>query len=70
MVFTFVVLSMRFDKSSYTVNEDEGEVEPVLKLSEPSPCCITVYAEVTSRTGSTAATGKHCGFINYKHDPI
>ena len=60
-VFTYVEISVRFDKSSYTVNESEGTVVPVLKLDQPSPCCITVYAELTSGTRSSDATGKHCG---------
>ena len=59
---------MRFDKSSYTVKEDEGTVVPVLKLDKPSPCCITVYVELTSGTTCSDATGKHCDFINYKYD--
>ena len=61
---------MRFDESSYTVKEDEGTVVPVLILDKPSSCCITVYAELTSGTRSSNATGKLCGFINYKHNLV
>ena len=43
-----------FEDSTYTVNEADGNVQPVLVLSNPSSTAITV--EVFSTGGS--ATGK------------
>ena len=43
---------MSFDQSSYFVDEDGGSISPVLELSEPTPCCITVYVELTDKTAT------------------
>ena len=46
------MINIRFDKTSYTVDEDIGSISPVLKLDKPSPCCITVLVELTERTAT------------------
>ena len=46
--------TVRFQQQTYTVNETDGRVEPVLVLSNPSSSVITV--QVFSTDGS--ATGK------------
>ena len=48
----FIEISMSFDRSSYVVDEDGGSISPVLELSEPAPCCITVYVELTDKTAT------------------
>ena len=50
----FVAATVSFEQLSYTVNEADGRVEPVLVLSNPSSSVITV--QVFSIDGS--ATGK------------
>ena len=47
-------VTVSFEQSTYTVIEDDGRVEPVLVLSNPSSSVITV--QVFSTDGS--ATGK------------
>ena len=51
-----VEISVGFDLSTYTVEEDVGTFSPVLTLNRPSPCCITVFADLMDDT----ATGEHC----------
>jgi len=46
--------TVSFEQYTYNVHEDDGEIEPVLVLSNPSSTAITV--EVFSTDGS--ATGK------------
>ena len=58
MLIFFVAISMSFEQSSYTVDEGVGYIYPVLKLSKPAPCCITVRAELTDGPGNDKATGK------------
>ena len=52
--FYFIAATVRFEQLSYTVNEVDGTVEPVLVLSNSSSSVITV--QVCSTNGS--ATGK------------
>ena len=47
------VATVSFNESAYSVNENEGPVQPVLVLSNPSSTDVTV--EVTDRGGT--ATG-------------
>ena len=54
----FVAIPLSFEYSSYIVDEGDVSISPVLKLNEPSPCCITVYAELTDGPGRDQATGK------------
>ena len=49
-----IAVTVRFEQPTYTVNETDGRVEPVLVLSNPSSSVITV--QVFSTDGS--ATGK------------
>ena len=51
--------NISFSQSMYSVNENEGPVEPVLVLSNPSSSDITV--RVTDRGGT--ATGKHTIYV-------
>ena len=41
---------MSFRQISYPVNEDAGVVTPMLSIDKPSPCCLTVYAELINKT--------------------
>ena len=59
MKFSIVVIHVGFNQSSYTVNEYVGTLSPVLSLDRPSPCGITVFAELVDDT----ATGKLCTLI-------
>ena len=52
--FYLIDVTVNFEQQTYNVNEDDGKVEPVLILSNPSSTAITV--EVFSTDGS--ATGK------------
>ena len=55
----FVAIRVAFNPSTYTVEEDVGTFSPVLTLNRPSPCCITVFAELINST----AIGEHCTII-------
>ena len=39
---------MSFNQSTYSVNEDDGSVQPVLVLSNPSSTNITIQVKETS----------------------
>ena len=52
--FYLIAATVSFEQEAYNVNEDNGRVEPVLVLSNPSSSVITV--QVFSIDGS--ATGK------------
>ena len=43
-------IKMSFRQSSYSVSEDVGVVTPMLSIDKPSPCCLTVYAELINKT--------------------
>ena len=49
-----IAANVSFEQQTYNVNETDGQIEPVLVLSNPSSTAITV--EVFSTDGS--ATGK------------
>ena len=53
-----IEISLSFNTSTYIVNEDVGTLSPILTLNKPSPCYITVLAELTdvSATGEYIAT--------------
>ena len=44
---------MRFDQSTYRVNEDAGPAQPVLVLSNPSSTDITVQVIDTENTATS-----------------
>ena len=44
--------TVKFEQQTYTVNEDDIKIEPVLVLSNPSSSVITV--QVSSTDGSAA----------------
>ena len=50
MLFLYIEISVGFDSSTYTVEEDVGVFSPELTLDRPSPCCITVLAELVNGT--------------------
>ena len=52
----YIGLTLKFNQSVYSVDEDEELVQPVLALSNPSSYHITV--EVFSTDGT--ATGMYC----------
>ena len=61
IVFTLAI-TVIFNQSMYSVNEDAEPVQPVLVISNPSSTDITV--QVTNTDGS--ATGEYCSIlINY-----
>ena len=49
-----IVAIVHFSQSTYSVNEDDGVVQPVLVLSNPSSTDITVQV----RDNSNTATGE------------
>ena len=58
----FLAITVMFNQSMYSVNEDAGPAQPVLVISNPSSTDITV--QVTNTDGS--ATGEYCSIlINY-----
>ena len=61
--FLFLLaITVSFEQSMYSVNENAGPAQPVLVLSNPSSTTITV--EVFNTDGS--ATGEYCSIlINY-----
>ena len=57
-----LALTVMFNQTTYSVDEDAGPAQPTLVLSSPSSTNITV--EITSGGGS--ATGEYCSIlINY-----
>ena len=54
MFYCVIVITVIFDQSAYIVDEDNGPVQPVLVLSNPSTVLIVV--QVNSSDGS--AVGK------------
>ena len=54
-----IVITVMFDQSMYSVNEDAGPVQPVLVTNNPFPTDITV--QVINTDGS--ATGEYCSII-------
>ena len=54
IIANLIAANISFEQLTYTVNETDGRVEPVLVLSNPSSSVITV--QVFSTDGS--ATGK------------
>jgi len=55
----FVAIIVHFDKSIYSVAESDGSVQPILTLSKPSPCHITIRVKARDIT----AIGEH--FYSY-----
>ena len=49
---SFTVIQMNFERTSITVDEHVGTISPVLKLSKPSPCCLSVLVELKERTAT------------------
>ena len=50
----FVEITANFDKRIYRVQEHQGSVSPKIVLTEPSPCCFILHAQlsdVTARGG-------------------
>ena len=63
-LITFVSLAtlVMFSQATYSVNEDDGPVQPVLDISKPSATDVTI--RVTSTDGT--AEGECCVvLINY-----
>ena len=54
IIYSIVVPSVKFIKTKYKVNEDDGPAQPVLVLSNPSSTDITISVFSTNRS----ATGK------------
>ena len=58
-VFFFQASTVVFSQSAYSVNEDSGQAQPVLVLSNPSSTDITV--QVSTTNGS--ATGEYVNYL-------
>lgn len=54
-LLSYLTVAISFEQQTYYVNEDDGEVKPVLVLSNTLSAAITVEVFITN--GS--ATGKH-----------
>ena len=60
--FYLLAITVMFNQSTYSVDEDAGPARPVLVLSNPSSMAFNV--QVTNTDGS--AIGEHCSIlINY-----
>ena len=51
--FSHVDITITFSQSTYNVNEDDGPVQPVLVLSNPSSTDITVQVRDTQNTATS-----------------
>ena len=49
----FPAITVNFNQSTYSVNEDAGPVQPVLVLSNPSSTDITVQVRDTQNTATS-----------------
>ena len=54
LIITCIAITVSFSQSTYSVNEGDGVVQPVLVLSNPSLTDITVQV----RSNDNTATGK------------
>ena len=48
-----LVITISIDKSTYSVDEDDGPAQPVLVLSNPSSTDITVQVRDTQNTATS-----------------
>ena len=55
MSFFNTVVTVRFDQSSYTIEEDRGTIQPLLTLSNPSSFVETIQVISTD----VSATGMY-----------
>ena len=46
----FLAIIASFDQKEYRVHEHVGGIKPKMVLSKPSPCCLTILAELISVT--------------------
>ena len=60
VVINTVDITVMFNQTTYSVNENAGPAQPVLVLSNPSSTDITV--QVFNTDGS--ATGEYCSILN------
>ena len=51
--YSFVAITVTFDETTYSVDEDDGPAQPVLVLSNPSSTEITVQVSDTSGTATS-----------------
>ena len=56
IIFILLAIAIRFEQSTYTVDEDDGPAQPVLVLSNPSSTDTTVQVFSQDNT----AIGKNC----------
>ena len=54
LLISFLAITVMFNQSTYSVDEDDGPAQPVLVLSNPSSMEFTVQV----RDSSNTATGK------------
>ena len=61
------MLNVRFEQSTYSVDEDDGPAQPVLVLSDPSSMTFNVEVFNTDETATGGSTfGECCSIlINY-----
>ena len=63
----FIAITVMFDQSTYSVDEDAGPVQPVLVLSNPSSMEFNVTVTNTDGSATGGSTiGEYCSIlINY-----
>ena len=54
IIYHYLVITVNFNQSTYSVDEDDGPAQPVLVLSNPSSTDITVQV----RSIDITATGE------------
>ena len=59
----FIVATVSFDQSTYSVNEDDGPAKPVLVLSNPSSTDIAINLSISSNTTSGIHKCTNCFYI-------
>ena len=59
-----LAITMRFEQSIYSVDENSGPGQPVLFLNNP----LSMAFNVTVTNTDESATGEWCVLINTKHD--
>jgi len=63
MYTCFVAITVRFNHSKYKINETDGSVTPVLKLSHNSNCNVVIHAKLMDKS----ATGQLYTVLTYVH---
>ena len=46
----FIVITANFESRTYRVHEHDGSIAPKIVLTEPSPCCFIIHAQLENNT--------------------